>query len=556
MRKELKDIQQIEYYLQGKLSQEDKLQFEYQLTIDEELASNVYVQKLLMNRIRILYLKKIISNAHSRNVSGFNKGWFGTTSAITTTLIILSIIAFLFVKTEINPKQYIQNNTTLQLEIPDTLGGTKIEISKIDSVKQQVIVKKPPLAKPKNRVNLLNEHFFNSTKTYITKDVYVQKSKFIDCKKGTVIYLPDSCFNTEKEVQLTITEYKGAYDIFMAKLNTISNDQLLETQGMINIEATVDGESIPLRKDKRLVIMFAKSNEDKRVSYLYYGEKNNNGNMNWNIQTANMSDFTIKTNVSHNGSVTFHSIDYECFNEIPINAHIKTIQLNPIDYAILDNTSIYGTQRLGFSFVINEKGNIENLKNNKPKNIIHPTIAAKIIDHIKNFTISYELNNTPNNNTLLGNYNYFIFFIPKFDYNDFQEKVYDKYTTLTRGNLNYYVFSAQTTGWLNCDRLINISTPKVNMGIIEDSVQDSYFMLLLNSYNTYINPQLSNDRYVLKGIPSDTEATLVGVKYLKNQPLLSITKFVTGAKKIKPNKFEPFTFEELEMKLNNIRSAK
>ncbi len=91
-------------------------------------------------------------------------------------------------------------------------------------------------------------------------------------EKGTVITFTKGCFNTDSE-QVKI-ELKECYDfptMVTERLSTKSNDEILETDGMVYINATtLQGDLVPLKEDSLITLEMPSCNSDMQ---LFYGQK-------------------------------------------------------------------------------------------------------------------------------------------------------------------------------------------------------------------------------------------------------------------------------------------
>lgn len=101
---------------------------------------------------------------------------------------------------------------------------------------------------------------------------------------GTIIDIPKNCFQTDEvQVKVELREYYCFADIIMSGLSTTSNEDILETGGMIYINAySAVGDTITLRPDKKCTVIIPSENQNMS---LFYGTKDQD-QVNWNVDTT------------------------------------------------------------------------------------------------------------------------------------------------------------------------------------------------------------------------------------------------------------------------------
>ncbi len=103
--------------------------------------------------------------------------------------------------------------------------------------------------------------------------------------EGTIIKIPKKALvrnngeTARGEVTIALTEYYKKSDMVSSNLHTMSNTEILETAGMINIEATSNTEKLKLKKGAAIQIEF-NSQKDMEGMETFIGEMSN-GQLNW-----------------------------------------------------------------------------------------------------------------------------------------------------------------------------------------------------------------------------------------------------------------------------------
>ena len=83
-------------------------------------------------------------------------------------------------------------------------------------------------------------------------------------------------------VEIHLTEYYKSTDILLANLSTSSDNQLIETGGMINLVASSNGKEVVIKKGRDIEIEF--SSKEKTGMEVFHGAFEN-GQINWKPET-------------------------------------------------------------------------------------------------------------------------------------------------------------------------------------------------------------------------------------------------------------------------------
>ncbi len=107
----------------------------------------------------------------------------------------------------------------------------------------------------------------------------------IEGNRGTIITIPAKSFVTRTgqevsgNVEIQLTEFYNSKDFFSEKLSTVSGGNLLTSAGMIELNVFQKNEKLNLKDNSDIELAFPKTNETNY--YTFYGERQENGNMNW-----------------------------------------------------------------------------------------------------------------------------------------------------------------------------------------------------------------------------------------------------------------------------------
>ncbi len=108
---------------------------------------------------------------------------------------------------------------------------------------------------------------------------------YITGKSGTDIFIPKNAFvdtdgnPVSGNVNIELKEFYSFKDFFSEKLGTKSNGALLETNGMVYLEATQGNKKLQLNGGTDVEILFPQS--ERNDFSTFYGEREEDGGMNW-----------------------------------------------------------------------------------------------------------------------------------------------------------------------------------------------------------------------------------------------------------------------------------
>ncbi|MEY3399428.1 MAG: hypothetical protein RL220_2022 [Bacteroidota bacterium] len=113
----------------------------------------------------------------------------------------------------------------------------------------------------------------------------------IHCEAGTRIVirpntLRDKCGDpVQGKVEFKVKECYVMSEFFAEQLSTVCNGRLLESGGMVHIAATCRGEEVFLAEGETYDLLIPKK-ENLKGMKTFYGERAENGNMNWQVGTS------------------------------------------------------------------------------------------------------------------------------------------------------------------------------------------------------------------------------------------------------------------------------
>lgn len=433
----------------------------------------------------------------------------------------------------------------------------------MDRIKIQFYGEKKPIAKNDNdqdkqqnrRVEIIIEQGITYNKLQFDKQAQVffiltDKDTVLTCAEGTIIKIKANSFVSEKSnkvitgtVKFSVTEFYKISDILLSNLSTTSNGQLLETAGMVNISATVNNEVLNLKKGQSIDINFPTKQKENDMQ-LFSGSWENENHINWIPQITTQQEAFILVEEMPNFSGGDNDIRKFLSSNIKYPQQARELGIQGIVYV---------------SFVINEKGEVTD-----PRVVsgVAPDLdeaALNAIRKMPNWTpgkqrgqnVSVQINlpvifnlvdNSYGDTSLVWEGS----FKERFE-KSFSDTTFEKASS---GNIIYYLFNSTQLGWINCDRIINVS-PKTNYIVKLDKDIDNV-KIIFDRYKSVMDVLPKNGVYTFNNVPAGEKITIVAIKRVDNKPFLAIKQTKTSSQVEKDLEFQPVTMEMLKTEMQKL----
>ena len=371
----------------------------------------------------------------------------------------------------------------------------------------------------------------------------------IVCKEGTVIKVKHSSFEfvaDQAEVKGAITfrvkEFYKISDIVSARLSTHANNHILETGGMLFIQATADRQLCKL-KDKSTIEISFPFTEKKENMLLFTGSWVSQ-KINWEILPAKASDEKANTD------------EFAAFPGGPVA--LRNFMLRNLVYP--DSLSDLGIGGIVFiNFVIDETGIAIDVTFMNPS---QKEFRESILSTISKMPVwkPAKLNGIP----VKSVYSQSI----TFDNGErgFTDTAYKKYFEATTNDhtinkmeasdIQHYIFSISALGWINCDRFYNSPKSRIDFYVDCGEYSELDIKLVFHSFKAILGNFTPATSFKFPNLPVDEELTVVVVKKINNDTYISITESNTSQKSINNLIFEKVTMDKLKLKLEELNRLK
>ncbi len=383
------------------------------------------------------------------------------------------------------------------------------------------------------------------------------RDTIIECSGGTKIIIPKNTLilkNTKSapqgQVKLEITEYYAVHEMIDANLSTQSGNEILETGGMLYMQATYKEKECVIKDNSSIKIHFKEITESDSMQ-VFTGNETENG-IDWELINDSGKDdldevLTEKSEQSYfirvENMPTFMGGDIIAFYN-----YVKSRLSYPI---IAQENGIEG--KVYVSFVIDEFGLIQN-----PKILrgVHPSLdfeALRAISSTPRWTPGTQngravpvLINVDINFVLEGGLpvdeNNRITTISEYDTLVQNDSVMQKFARINEFMSEFYL-RTNKLGWINCDKYYRYPY-KSDIKILTDTEYESYFAVF-NRNRSIMRPDSYNEKSKIRGfnnIPLYQKVLILGIKFTNEE-----TYFTSFEAKPTKDTYIP-TFEKIDKK--------
>lgn len=386
--------------------------------------------------------------------------------------------------------------------------------------------------------------------------------------KGFEVIFPALAFVDEEgnpvlgEVDVKMTEYNDYNAFAAAGLTTQTTDgQILETGGMINLEANSGSHKLSLANGKEVTIKVPDLN-DKNGFRTFYGVRNEN-NTQWSLtpQQSAQSDTSVPTEFSIRmlpvrmaaGGKDAHLQLWKNYQALHEFVNAKLI----VKPAVRDNIKKAGIPFI-YSIKVNAMGRITEVKpKNREKG--EKTLISSLdgqIESILKDAPALDVSELPTESTRSFDIMFATVGMRNGQVLSFRPPVAMPAAAATEVNQNpdernVREFSMQSSnmGMINCDRFTGNRSNDTLSYHFERA--DAVVYILIKDMRSMIQPYGANGDYKMVGIPANRQIRSVAVIYDDQGNVnIGIADGVSGNSKVTFTQMVPFNAENLKMALN------
>ena len=433
----------------------------------------------------------------------------------------------------------------------DELTAKSIVDNKQGSIKKEIVnqsSRKNKKSSPKN--SFIENDLVRSKKPPQPFIILPDKDTTLNGEEGTVIKIKQGSFvyagtniDVTEAVTFNITEYYKLSDILLANLSTESNGRMLETGGMLFIEALAEGKQCELKNGSTIEIQFPYS-ERKEGMQLFTG-KWEKENLNWE-ELQVLQDSTLVTE--------------EGAPEYP--GGIRALN------SFFSQRVKYFDSMLGFRGTItvavdfDETGKVINAKIREPYLQRYNRIIQNLFFKMPRWKPATR-NGKPIKFSLIQPLTYISY---ESEYPDFPDTAFQKEfeefittdTTLINEipavTISRYIFSSSKLGWINCDRFFNDSRQKLDLFVKTGEYDDLNIKLVFHSIKSIVTGAQIGNSYNFKQVPIDEKVTVVAIGKRNQRNFVAFGDYSTNSGTVDNLVFQQVTNEGLKDALRKLDS--
>jgi hypothetical protein len=420
----------------------------------------------------------------------------------------------------------------------------------------------------------LQDIFSNLSDTAAVFEIDPTKDTIITCPKGTLLYLPANIFETTagelpvENVNLKVSECYSNSDFAANGLSCISNGQLLETGGMVNINAVLNDESLKIRSGSEYALYFPKNGKSNNME-LFYGQTLGDETVSWlpksidpNLPSGNPVEEPIDVKAQIKcplhltyitASISSEEVTWKFLNSNETVYDFFDRNFKPSDQmeeAFCDNN-----YKIESTIVLNETGSIKEVTIDSSSTSAFDRVFVDFLKSLPPFDLETMAPHSSPRKFSIGLVGQAELDRSKFKklfkkkYASFKNKAIEK---VDQSELNYFVLSASKLGWINCDRFLNSPEDKIELLVNSDNVNNLKAFVVFKGINSIMNGTSSNGKIIFNNIPIGQSIRVIGLNNQEGKPTMCVLETTVDDKEIQLSNFSEFSIDQLETELNRV----
>jgi hypothetical protein len=404
------------------------------------------------------------------------------------------------------------------------------------------------------------------------------KENILKCKQGTKILIPSNAFQIPKglnpdSITLDVKEFYNSGSMITENLSTSSDNRILETGGMLHIDAKYKNERLSLTKGKRFTISMP-SDSKKRNMMLFKGTRDSIGKIDWKIDKEGSKINNakalnkIKREYHYIASLARWSYINKDGKEIPLATHpligskftleeyiVKEQFLSQSDFKKIHD--IKG-DKIEIVFNINSAGDFYKLRVN---NCTDEKIEKAVFNFFDNFPL-LDIEKTGLDYS--GYANWSIVFRTKYviDKEKYEREFNNKYSKYRQtaiekmdlNELNTYIFSVSILGWINCDRFLDYDKEKIDFFIATENPENADIKLIFTDINSILKGENYNGQIIFRNVPLNENVKVLGLNVINEKPVMAVKNTVINKELFNLSDYNKFTISELENEMKGLKN--
>lgn len=366
-------------------------------------------------------------------------------------------------------------------------------------------------------------------------------------------------------IKLQLSEHYRMEDILVQNLSTATKDGLLETNGMINIQAFANGELCKLKPNGSIEIHFPKKNNRPGMQ-LFTALKDSSGNIIWKpaivkLQKSNGATKSVTTDIADTFSVQKENFIDTTLNRIAsfpgglsgIEKNINSLK-NPFPLNSQTNSMVIA------DFNVFESGRIYDVRIKKTSNNDYAAALTEALYHMegwqpaivkgvkKTMTMRLAVSFSTSNPRLMKFWS--CVKSPEPIVIDLSRgwnwQIYLAQNNQAETMVSNLVFTSTSLGWINCDRFYNTPAPKINFYVAIKPDNNTSMKLVFHNIKSVLGVSVVNNQYAFTNVPVGEPVTLVAVRGEKGHLQMAIKTLKIGTEAIRDLQFTAVSAEDIK----------
>ncbi len=396
---------------------------------------------------------------------------------------------------------------------------------------------------------------------------------------GTTIEFPANILvhedgtNPKGPITLALTECYDMVDILFNKLSTTSNGELIETAGMVYLEAIADGRKLKISEGRSYSVSFPQKS-DKEDFQLFYGKRESSGIINWTV-ADNTADSIASSN---NGAVLSAMPENDtCFIQINRSYFRRNTKISLMDYytwTFLDGTLVNNWFVANFNpplqmvdefcalnyqtevtLKLDPDGWVKERHLSKASVPRYDLEILKMIDQMPQWNMSSFMNKYDEDHAVVLQFGREIGIHKSNELAQFERK-YGRGDKLELGpvakaDMDFYIYNSNQLGWLNCDRFENFDKKEdffVNVPFPDKTSVSCVFTGIRGVMLGHVEDGV----VVFNDVPSNQSVRIIAVEASGGEPRMAAVSSNTSKGKLMINEMKPFKLGELKAALRAV----
>jgi OmpA family len=444
-----------------------------------------------------------------------------------------------------------QSNRRVDIELVSINPVSHKSETPATSVSEQ----KFPFEKGKNySIKRLYQEFNKEEESF---EVIAGTETVLKGKKGTIIKIPATTFDVAEgtKVEIKLQEFYKTNDIVKANLTTFSKDKMLETNGMIHIEATANGQ--PVNAKENYLLMMPKkvaSYNERNDMQLFEGVATKQAqNVDWRVQQPNFSFLFNAANII--GQRAEMNMLRQSLKDTCGCAKMLVWRIDSLHIKQLKKEGI-GTDNLE-EFIASDlrpKGyNFDHVNKDTMSGFCRLLAAWAAPDYSWHRRIPWKFKHQVANGDMYAQYRASSYDSLLINLDRYIQLSHDAEKAMRAGKSQatsqFNVFETKQLNWINCDRFYNISESSltaVKTGL--RATPNVEAKLIFTKLNSIMNANNKEGELCFDRIPIGEPAMLIVMKLENGISYLATQQVIVGKTAVKL-KFKAMTPDEIDKTL-------